>query len=241
MKNKFISSWQSRLLYLFAFSTFLITSCKKTSTTDNISTQSGLMAFNLIPDSTFSIAFAFSGASVTNAPLPYTNYTGSYFPITSGNQQLSLYKANPDSLIMNISLVFEPSKYYSAFAIGANGNYKQIVTNDEVDSLPTNTGNAFIRYVNAIPDSSKPAVTIALNGNNVVNTTTSFSDISNFTGVAPGSINVTLDNGSTISVNKTISVAANGVYTILLVGIPGATDTTREVKITSIQNGTLTP
>ena len=241
MKNNFISSSQRRLLYLLAFSIFLFSSCQKAQDTDNISSTSGLMAFNLIPDTTFSIAFAFSGISLTNSPLPYTNYTGSYLPINSGAQQLGLYKANPDSLIMNTNVAFEASKYYSAFAIGAKGNYRDIVTDDEIDSLPTNTGNAFVRYVNAIPDSSKPVVTIALNGNNVVNTTTSFGSISNFTGVAPGSINITLNNGSTISASKTISVAANGVYTILLLGIPGVADTTREVKITYIQNGALTP
>ena len=241
MKKKFVNSWKGRFLYLFAFSTFLISSCKKNSTPDNISTTSGLMAFNLIPDTTFSVAFAFSGISVTNAPLPYTNYTGSYLPINSGNQQLGLYKANPDSLITNTNFVFEPSKYYSAFAIGANGNYKEIVTNDEVDSLPINTGNAFVRYINAIPDSSKPAITIALNGNNVVNTATSFGTISNFTSITPGNLNASLNNGSNISANKTIGVVANGVYTILLLGIPGATDTTKAVKITFIQNGTLTP
>ena len=241
MKTNFFTAWQSKLFYLFVFTTFFFSSCKKAPATDNISTTSGLMAFNLIPDTTFSIAFAFSGISLTNAPLPYTNYTGSYLPITGGNLQLGLYKAIPDSLIMNTNYVFEPSKYYSAFAVGANGNYKEIVTNDEVDSLPTNTGNAFVRYIDAIPDSSKPAVTIALNGNNVVNTATSFGTVSNFASIAPGSINVTLDNGSNISANKTISVAANGVYTILLMGIPSATDTTRAVKITYIQNGTLTP
>lgn len=241
MKKKFITSWQSRILYIFAFSTFLISSCQKSPTTDNISNTSGLMAFNLIPDTTFSIAFAFLGSSLTNAPLQYLNYTGSYLPITGGNQQLGLYKANPDSLIMNTNFVFEPSKYYTAFAVGANGNYKEIVTNDEVDSLPTNTGNAFVRYINAILDSSKPAVTIALNGNNVMNTATSFGTVSSFASIAPGNITVSLDNGSNISANKIISVAANGVYTILLLGIPGAMDTTREVKISSIQNGTLTP
>ena len=112
MKNNFISSSQRRLLYLLAFSIFLFSSCQKAQDTDNISSTSGLMAFNLIPDTTFSIAFAFSGISLTNAPLPYTNYTGSYLPINSGAQQLGLYKANPDSLIMNTNVAFEASKYY---------------------------------------------------------------------------------------------------------------------------------
>lgn len=241
MKNKFTKVLQTKSLFLCALVILAFSSCKKTPAIAPTSTASGLMAFNLIPDSTFSVAFAFSGISITNTPIPYPNYTGNYVAINSGNQQLGLYKANPNSLIMNTSFVFQPTRYYSAFAMGANGNYKSIITNDEVDSLPTGTGNAFVRFVNAIPDSSNPTVTIALNSTNVVNEAAPFGTVSKFVGVTPGSISVNLDNGSTISANRTISVGANNVYTILLVGIPGVSDTTRAIRISYIQNGAVTP
>lgn len=241
MKNKFIKAWQTKSLFLCALLILTFSSCKKTPAVATTSTASGLMAFNLIPDSTFSIAFTFSNISLTNTPIPYPSYTGSYMAINSGNQQVGLYKANPNSLLANTTFVFQPTKYYSAFAMGANGNYKDVIIADKVDSLPTGTGNAFVRFVNAIPDSSKPTVTIALNGNNIVNEAAPFGAVSDFVGVTPGSISVNMDNGSTISANKTISVGANNVYTILLVGIPGVSDTTRAIRISYILNGTVAP
>ena len=241
MKNKFIKTWQTKNLFLCALLILTFSSCKKTPVVATASTVSGLMAFNLIPDSTFSIAFAFSNISLTNTPISYPSYTGNYVSINSGNQQIGLFKANPDSLLVNTTFTFEPAKYYSAFAMGANGNYKDVIIADKVDSLPTGTGNAFVRFVNAIPDSSKPTVTIALNGTNVVNEAAPFGTVSDFVGVTPGSISVNMDNGSTISANKTISVGANNVYTILLVGIPGVSDTTRAIRISYILNGTVAP
>jgi len=43
-------------------------------------------------------------------------------------------------------------------------NYKNVIVADNLDSLPTLTGNAFVGYVNAIPDSSGQTITINANG-----------------------------------------------------------------------------
>lgn len=240
MKNKFISLLQKKSLYFLAFSILAFSSCKK-DTNVTTPTVSGLMAFNLIPDSASAIVFALSNSSLTNAPLSYTNYTGAYLSVYSGNRGLQTLDANSNSIIATTNFLFEPQKYYSAFALGANGVYQNMITDDNLDSLPTNTGNAFVRYINAIPDSSKPMVTIASNGNNVVNEQASFGAISTFAQIAPGDISVNIDNDSTIVANRTISVEKDKVYTLLLLGVPKATDTSRAIKIKYIQNGTITP
>lgn len=239
MKNKFLWSWQKKSFFLLTFFAIAFSACKKT--TDVSTPTSGLMAFNLIPDSTLSVGFTLSNNSLTNTPLSYTNYTGTYLSVYSGNRQLELFKANPDSILATNNFLFEPKKYYSAFALGANGVYLNMITDDNLDSLPANTGNAFVRYINAIPDSSKPMVTITANGNNVVDEPASFGSISTFTQIAPGDISVNINNDSTIITNRTISVEKDKVYTLLLLGIPKASDTTRAIKIKYIQNGTITP
>ena len=104
--------------------------------------------------------------------------------------------------------------------IDANGNYKNMITEDNLDSLPTSTGNAFVRYINAIPDSSGPMVTIASNGTNVESGNASFVKVSEFTGIAPGDIFAAVNINATISADRTFSVEKDKVYTILLVRRP---------------------
>ncbi len=240
MKNKLFSVAQNKFLYLTLFSLVLFSACKKSDVANTMPT-SGLMAFNLVPDSIPPVVFVLNNNSITNLPLSFNNYTGSYLPVYSGPRTLELYEANSDSALATTSYTFEPKKYYSAFAIGANGTYKTMIVDDHLDSLPDSTGNAFVRYVNAIPDSSTQKVTISSNETNDVTENTSFGDVSGFTGIAPGDITVNLSNDSTISANKTITLEKDKVYTVLLTGMPHAADTAKAVKIKYIVNGSLTP
>ena len=239
MKKKLFSILQNKFLYLSLFSLVIFSACKKSDVTNNTPT-SALMAFNLIPDSIPPLAFVLNNNSITNVPLSFNNYTGSYLPVYSGLRTLQLYKAYSDSALATINYTFEAKKYYSAFAIGANGTYKNIIVDDNLDSLPDSTGNAFVRYVNAIPDSSMQTVTISAKETNNVTEPTSFGDVSKFTPFAPGNITVNLSNDSSISANKTFTLAKDNVYTILMTGIPHTTDTARAVQIKYIVNGTVT-
>ena len=81
---------------------------------------------------------------------------------------------------------FEKDKYYSVFVVGANGNYKNVVTQDSYDSLTASSGKAYVRYINAVPDLSAPRVTITSNGSNVSNNIASFGQVSQFIAVTPG-------------------------------------------------------
>ena len=130
------------------------------------------------------------------------------------------------------------STYYSVFVVGANGSYKNVIAKDNLDSLSSTTGEAFVRYVNAIADSTKqPLVTISSNGTDLFNTNAPFTTVSDFKGIMPGAVSVNVSNESDINSSRTITVEQGKIYTILLVGIPGQTDSTKAVQIKFIQNG----
>lgn len=239
MKNTIFSVVQNKILYLALFSVVAFSACKKQDVP--ATPTAGLMAFNLIPDSKAPVAFVLNGNSITNTPLSYNNFTGSYLPIYSGPMSLVVYKANSDSILATGNYTFEPNKYYSAFAVGANGTYKNMIVEDNLDSLSASSGNAFIRYVNAIPDSSIQKITVAAGGTNDVSANTHFGDVSDFIGIAPGDVTMNISNDSTISANKTVTLVKDQVYTFLLTGVPHTTDTAKAVQIKYIINGTITP
>ena len=220
--------------------TVLFAACSKFNDDDNNNNTpvSGLMAFNLAPDKS-SIGIALSGSNLTNAPLAYTNFTGTYQRIYTGSREVESYDNTSDSTISTVNYNFEADKYYSLFVAGANGVYTNIITHDNFDSLSSASGKAYVRYINAIPDSTKPTVTITANGNNVINAPAAFSSVSDFTAADPGELTVTVKNNSTIDANRIISLEQGKAYTVLLVGIPGATDTAKTVQIKYILNGSL--
>jgi hypothetical protein len=240
MKSMFVFIRQKKFLIgALAASIFIFSACKKALDVTE-TPASGVMAFNLIPDKP-AIGFAISNYRLTNFPLGYTNYTGAYLRVTPGNNEIQAYDTYTDSIFATSSQNFDAKNYYSVFAVGANGVYKNVFVNDNLDSLPTTTGQAFVRYINAIPDSSQPSITIAANGTNLVNQASAFSTVSDFKPVAPGTLNVSLSNETNISATRDITVDAGKIYTILLVGLPAATDTAKAVKIRYILNGAVTP
>ncbi|MGN6531960.1 MAG: DUF4397 domain-containing protein [Ginsengibacter sp.] len=238
MEKKKSSIFKNKFMYALAAMVFLFAACKKETPVNN-TPVSGLMAINLIPDQP-AVDFIMSGNYLTNSPMVYTNYSGTYLSIYSGNRTLGLGLANADTIVSSTNYAFEPSKFYSVFAMGANGHYRNLVVNDNIDSLSTNSGLAFVRYVNAVPDSSKADFSITQNGNNLVNADASFATASDFKSVNPGNLTVTA-SGENYSVNRTISVEKDKVYTIMLMGIPQATDTIKAVQIKYILNGTVSP
>ncbi len=82
-------------------------------------------------------------------------------------------------------------------------------------------------------------MTITANGTKVINTPAGFSSVSDFVAADPGQVTITVKNGSTIDASRTISLEQGKVYTVLLAGVPGATDTTKAVQIKYILNGSL--
>lgn len=217
----------------------IFTACKKDIGNNNQIPVSKILAFNLTPDKS-AVGIALSGNLLTNSALAYTNYTGGYLNIYPGDRSVESFDFMKDSAMASSNFNFEPNKYYSLFVTGNNNNYKNVIVKDDIDSLSSTSGKAYVRYMNAIPDSSAPTVTISANGSNIVNSAAAFSTASPFTGVNPGDINIAIANGASISANRTIKVESGRVYTVLLVGVPSATDSAKTVQIKYIQNGILT-
>ena len=216
----------------------LFAACKKND--DGVQVPvAALMSFNLVADQP-GVDIALSGNLLPGGSLPYTSYSGRYYNIIPGNRTIQSYVAQNNQSLDSNSYTFEADKYYSLFVVGANNHYKNVVSIDDYDSLTASSGKAYVRYVNAVPDSSMPKVTITANGSAVINTNAGFAQVSSFVPVTPGQVTVDLTNEGNINATRTISLQEKKAYTVLLMGMPGATDSTKAVQIRFIENGTVT-
>lgn len=216
-----------------------VTSCSKSDDNNNIPDVpvSGLMAFNLSDKQ--GIGVSLSGSNLVNTALGYTNYTGGYLAVYSGTRQVRSFDANTSATMMETPYTFDSSKYYSLFVAGANNTYQNVLVNDNIDSLANVSNQAYIRYVNTIPDSSKPTVTITGNGQPVINENAAYTAVSGFKAVNAGNVTIAVSNGSNIQASRTITTTASTIYTVLLSGFPGTSDSSKTVQIRYIENGSL--
>ncbi|HMI78940.1 MAG TPA: DUF4397 domain-containing protein [Ferruginibacter sp.] len=215
----------------------LFSACRKDNNDQvNNTPAAGVMAFNLAVDKP-AVGFSLSGgATLGNAPLNYTGYTGIYLPVYTGTREVRSFEYLSGSTIATSNSTFLDSAYYSAFLMGANGNYRNVVVKDQVNLVTPVAGKAWVRYVNAIPDSvSTVSVTIGAN-----NETAPYATVSTFTMVDAGPVTFMVSNGSSINASRTITMEENKVYTVLLSGLPNSTDPEKSVQIKYIQNGTAT-
>jgi hypothetical protein len=198
----------------------------------------GIMAFNLASDKD-AVGIAIDNNSLTQAPLKYGDYTGTYLPVYTGQRSLGAFNAGADSVFTKTTVALDSGKYYSLFIVGAAGTYNNVFVKDNFESIPSTSDQAFVRYINAIADSSKPVVNIAAGGNNVVNTPVAFSTVSDFVAVTPGDVTVGVANEGSINASRAITLEAKKIYTILLTGVPGATDDKKKIQVKFITNGSL--
>ncbi|HRN57217.1 MAG TPA: DUF4397 domain-containing protein [Agriterribacter sp.] len=214
-------------------------SCLKTNDNNNPGTPvAALMAFNLSPDKS-AIGIALSGNNLTHTPLAYTNYTGGYANIYPGTRSVEAYDAGSGTVFTASDFTFNEGQYYSLFVVGADSAYHNVVVNDALDSLLPASGKAFIRYINAIPGSGQPLVTVSDNAHSVISENAAFTSVSNFVAINPGNANIAVNDNNGIQATRSVALEERKVYTILFAGIPGATDTTQSVQIRYIENGTL--
>lgn len=214
----------------------LVSACNKSDSVGTRIPAAGLMAFNLAPDKD-GIGIALSGNMLNNTPLYYTNYNGHYQNIYTGAREIEVFDFS-DSVFAKSNFTFEDNKYYSLFVTGNNGVYDAITAKDDIDTAAS-AEKAHIRYINAIPDSSAPVVTITSGGSDVSNTPAPFKSITPFVAVNAGDVKITVSNGMNISTDRTIALENGKVYTALLVGVPGATDDVKKVQIKYIVNGSV--
>ncbi|MFN4313716.1 MAG: DUF4397 domain-containing protein [Chitinophagaceae bacterium] len=220
------------------FSGLLFSSCNKFDDDGGDNNNiAGLMAFNLSIDQS-PVNFVLNGSIISNVPLGYDNYTGSYIAVFAGDRQLATYNTISSSPLVSADVRLDTNLYYSVFFAGANNNYRNIVVHDNYNGLSASTGMAYIRYVQAIPDSAAQQVKVSVDGTPYVNDFAIYGRVSNFLPVSPGSLTIEV-NSATIDTSRTFPVQAKKVYTLLVVGKPGATNPERVPQVKFIENGTL--
>ena len=215
---------------------FGLSACKKTDNQPSHTPAAGLMAVNLVPDRD-AIIVAVGGNSLSNAPLYFSNYTGGYQGVYVGSRTLESYDFNTRELLATTTNSFTDSSYYSLFVTGTENNYKNILVKDPLDSLPTGTGQSFVRFINAVTDSvQNPTVQISAGGSAVFDAQPTFGFVSDFKAVMPGTLSVAV-SGEAIDASRDITLVKDKIYTILLAGQPGATNAERGVSVKYIENG----
>jgi len=215
----------------------LLTACNKNNNdpAPNIP-AAAVMAFNLSPDAG-GVGVALSGNNLTSNWLNFTNYTGGYLNIYTGTRSVESF--NGTSSLAKNDFNFEQDKYYSIFVVGTEGNYSNIVKHDNFEGMSGSSGKAYVRYINAIPDSAGPRVQISNDGQDITNEIAPYGSVSEFTEVEPGETHITINNEGTINKSRTISLEARKVYTVLLIGSPLEADETKAVQIRFVENGRL--
>lgn len=238
MKMMFLNVRRNVMVGLALAAVTVFTACKKDKVEVPDIPAAGLMAFNLAPDQQ-SVVFTLSGNVLNNNPLAYTSFTGLYQNIYVGNRSVKTYDYPNNNPLATADYTFEDSTYYSLFVVGANNSYRNVISVDKFSELNANSGNAYIRYVNGITDSvNRPNVTITAAGNSVMNEDAAYASVSEFKAAAPGEVTITV-TAAGVNATRTITVDQKKVYTVLLTGVPGATDDSK-VQVRFIQNGILT-
>ncbi len=212
-------------------SAVLFTACKKSNVNNTDPTAAGLMAFNLAPSKAVSVSIG--GNVLPGSPLQFNSYTGTYLPIFPGTRIVESFDYSNSSSLATATDSFEVGKFYSVFVVGSGSTFQNVIVNDNFDAL-TSSGQAFVRYVNGINGAANTAVTIS--GSSVNNSSAAFGSVSDFVAVTPGSTTVTVNDGASVNINRTITTEANTVYTVLLAN--GATSSD-SAQIKYIVNGTL--
>ncbi|RYF37333.1 MAG: DUF4397 domain-containing protein [Chitinophagaceae bacterium] len=211
-------------------------SCNKKDAVSTPIPAAGVMVFNLAADQP-AVGFALSGNVLSNVPLSYTSFNGFYQPVYTGTREIQAFGFN-DSLFAKSSFTFDDQGQYSVFLTGYNGKYQNVTVKDDIDSNAT-ADKAYVRFINAIPDSvNVPKVTITAGGSTVSDGAAAFNTVVPFTAVAGGDVKIAV-TGTGVSAERTLQLVNGKVYTALLIGVPGATDELKKVQIRYIENGTL--
>ncbi|MFT3680157.1 MAG: DUF4397 domain-containing protein [Ferruginibacter sp.] len=238
---KLMNSGKWRITAVVFSLALFFAACKKDDTPEGRVPAAGFMAFNLATDQD-AVGFSLSGNKLGNTPLGFNNYTGAYLPINIGSREVRTFNFSNDSTLSAVTGDFKDSMYYSAFLVGTNGNYQNIIVKDELDSLTAGAGTAWVRCINAIRDTAgAPQLTLAANGENILNEAFSYTTVSPFKRVPAGTLGVKISNESTYNTTRDIALEENKVYTLLLIGAPGETDTAKTVQVKYVLNGTVTP
>lgn len=217
----------------------LFGACKKSEVNNPRTPAAGLMAFNLIPNAG-GIGVAIGNNSLTPQALYFNNFTGVYKAVYTGDRELESYNFGSGSTLAKEPHNFKDSSYYTVFVMGANDVYSNVFVEDKLESLPQDDKTkTYVRFVNAIPDSTSSTVSIVGGANIIFNGLSKYKEVSEFKEIPSGDVRVQIDNESTIDKSRTITLEKGKIYTVLLSGIPESTNTDFKVDIKFIVNATL--
>ncbi len=220
-----------RVICFLFISSLFFWSCNKNDDDGTAIEPAGLMAVNLAPET--NAGFTVSG-NVIASSLLYNSYTGGYISIFPGSRTIDAYNFGVPAARNNVAL--ESGKYYSIFLVDTGAALQQIIVEDGLDTLTT-ASQSFVRYVHAIQGAGAATVSITGSGSGVINEPATFTSVSAFKAINPGSIEISVNNGSSVNVSRTITIESGKIYTILLSGIAGETgDNAPQIKF--IINGT---
>ena len=173
--------------------TLFFAACKKDTAPGTQAPAAGLMAVNLIPEAT-PIGVAIGGNSITRQPLNFNNFTGGYQSVFTGSRTLESYDFNTGQTIAETTDMFKDSTYYTVFVMGANETFSNVLVEDKFAGLSKSQDSAFVRFVNAIPDSSNSTVSIKAGSENVFSELAKYQAVSDFKSVKSGDIEVAVNN-----------------------------------------------
>ena len=217
----------------------LFGACKKSDVENTRTPAAGLMAFNLIPNAG-GIGVAIGNNNLTPQALYFNNFTGAYKAVYTGDRDLESYSFGSGSTLAKETHNFKDSSYYTVFVMGANDVYSNVFVEDKLENLPQeDKTKTYVRFVNAIPDSSLSTVTIAGGANIIFNGLSKYKEVSEFKEIPSGDVRVQINNESTIDTSRTINLEKGKIYTVLLTGLPESTNTDFKVDIKFIVNATL--
>ena len=239
MQQKIFSFKSLPTATAFIMAVGLFSACKKSSDDNNNTTDNaGLLPFNLAPGTSISIGVA--GNAIITGALNFPNYTGEYIPVAPGTKIVDSYKfGQKDSVYASTAFEFTANRFYSLFLIGFNGHYKNLVIADRVDSSIIGTSKSYVRYVNAIADSADQHFVVTRGPSTVSDTTLKYTGVGAVRPIDPGELTFSVYDGATVKASKIVTMEANKLYTVILYGIPSATDETNKVKVAHIINGSL--
>lgn len=222
-----------------ALTALVLSSCVKNNDNPPRIPAAGLMSFNLAPDED-GLLLRINGNYLTPSPLSFTNYSGGYQGIFTGSRLIEAIDYSSNQTLTTATGNFADSSYYSLFFVGYGGKHRNIIVEDKLNSLAATNSDAYVRYVNAVADSTiNPAVSVQSGSTSIFNDNAVFGAVSEFKAVPAGEVAVTVNNATGVNATRTISLEARKVYTILLAGVPGETSDTKKVQIRFIANGTV--
>ncbi|SDD60703.1 protein of unknown function [Mucilaginibacter pineti] len=217
-----------RVLFFVALSVAVISSCKKN---DDKPVDQLTTSVNFVNASNNTINFYLNGTRITNSSSYFPGGTLGYTQVTAGTQNYQVKIAGSTVPLFTKAFPFDTAKVYSLYVAGQTADDTFFTT----DTLVADTADfAKLRFVNASPSAGKLMLAFAGTGvaDVVMFDTVSYKRTTKFIRVKSGDVPIVIYRQGFPGqpLRDTITLAANGIYTIFgygtvtLIGNQGLAD-----------------